>query len=159
MKHKTRILPGSFELVRLLSQQRPPDLVIKRTGGDYLHRWHIRKDQEHGNVYLHRFLGDDEAFALHDHPWESVSFILQGHYREHFPDLPSVTRNPGDIIYRGVGSAHRVELISAECWTLFVTGPKVREWGFHCPSGWKSARELSIDDGNGNHIFNTELCD
>lgn len=22
------------------------------------------------------------------------------------------------------------------CWTLFITGPKIREWGFHCPQGW-----------------------
>lgn len=28
------------------------------------------------------------------------------------------------------------------CWTLFITGPKVREWGFHCPKGWRHWRDF-----------------
>ena len=23
-------------------------------------------------------------------------------------------------------------------WSLFITGPRIREWGFHCPKGWRS---------------------
>ena len=27
--------------------------------------------------------------------------------------------------------------IPVQCWTLFITGPVVRDWGFHCPdAGW-----------------------
>lgn len=32
---------------------------------------------------------------------------------------------------------HRIELTNGPVWTLFLTGPKVREWGFHCPQEWR----------------------
>jgi hypothetical protein len=31
----------------------------------------------------------------------------------------------------------------APCWTVFITGPIVREWGFHCPKGWVHWREFT----------------
>ena len=39
-------------------------------------------------------------------------------------------------------------------WSLFITGPVTREWGFHCPQGWRhwkdftSYREVG-EDGRG----------
>jgi hypothetical protein len=34
--------------------------------------------------------------------------------------------------------AHRLKVDhdAGPCWTLFVTGPRIRQWGFHCPKGW-----------------------
>jgi hypothetical protein len=33
-------------------------------------------------------------------------------------------------------------------WSLFITGPKQRPWGFHCPeAGWRSNREFSDKGG------------
>jgi hypothetical protein len=41
-------------------------------------------------------------------------------------------------------SAHRIELpVGSPTWTLFLTGPVVRKWGFHCINGWRQATTVS----------------
>ena len=58
------------------------------------------------------------------------------------PGNLGVVRLPGDIVHREATQAHRVVLFRddngkpQDAWTLFTTGPKIREWGFHCPKGW-----------------------
>ena len=38
----------------------------------------------------------------------------------------------------------RFNLNHVECWTLFLFGPTVRDWGFHCPNrGWVHWREFT----------------
>jgi hypothetical protein len=92
------------------------------------------------NIYLHLFLRSDDDRALHDHPWVNLSFLIYGSYVEHTIDAGGINRRTvrtaGDLKLRGPRSAHRIE-IDAPCWTLFFTGPVVRDWGFHCPDiGW-----------------------
>ncbi len=123
-----------------------PNEVIYNKNGQYLLRWFIQKSRERGNVYLHRFIGDDDDRALHDHPWNSVSYVLKGEYLEHTPD-GIICRSEGDIIFRDMITPHRIELIDEECWTLFITGPREREWGFHCTDGWKHYEKFQEDDG------------
>lgn len=135
-----------LKLTILSHEDKEPDEIIKNKNGDYLHRWFIIKDREIGNVYLHRFLGDDDDRALHDHPWESVSFVIEGKYYEHLKDGGHL-RQAGDFIQRDMTTPHRVELIGEECWTLFITGPRKRDWGFDCPDGWKNYLEFQEDDG------------
>lgn len=112
----------------------PPDFVI----GDpaYLERWWIIPRNEQQNVYLHRILRDDDDRALHDHPWENVSYVIAGSYREITPDGTYI-RLPGDVVKRDANALHRLELIGgAPCVSIFITGPKTREWGFACRKGW-----------------------
>ena len=52
-------------------------------------------------------------------------------------------RREGDKVFRWGPAPHRIELHKGECWTLFVTGPRVREWGFLCPQGWRHWREFT----------------
>ena len=66
---------------------RQPDRVINSS---YLHRWHILPRNRWCNIYLHRFVGDDDDRALHDHPWWSVSFLLKGAMLEHTLGLVSL---------------------------------------------------------------------
>ena len=43
-----------------------------------------------------------------------------------------------------IGMPHRIEIRGGEqCWTLFITGPRIREWGFHCPQGWRHWRDYT----------------
>lgn len=50
-------------------------------------------------------------------------------------------------------SAHRVELIGSQrVWTLFLTGPVVREWGFLCPQGWRHWKEFVQMREGGNQM-------
>lgn len=46
---------------------------------------------------------------------------------------------PGSFLYRPAPSPHRIELASGsegKVWTLVLTRPKSREWGFHTICGW-----------------------
>lgn len=112
--------------------QREPDFVI---GGDYMLRWFILPRNERMNIYLHNLLRSDED-VMHDHPWDSTSFVLKGGFWEETPE-GRFWRAPGDVIHRKAADAHRLELPEGQTSvSLFFTGPKVRDWGFHCPKGW-----------------------
>lgn len=120
--------------------KRPPDLVI---ADNYLLRWHLIPRNRWFNVYLHNIRHSDDDRALHDHPWWNVSVILKGSYHEVTPSTDlfkyKITHYPRwSVIFRRATDSHRLVLDSTEnsTWTLFITGPKIREWGFHCPQGW-----------------------
>jgi len=118
---------------RALMRSRRPDFVI---GNDYLRRWWVAPRNEFANQYLHEICKSDDDRALHDHPWPNSSLILSGRYIEHTPE-GSVLRVTGDFVQRPAEALHRLEVIPGErAVTLFMTGPKIREWGFACPQGW-----------------------
>ncbi|HXG70575.1 MAG TPA: hypothetical protein VNJ04_08195 [Gemmatimonadaceae bacterium] len=125
---------------------RRPDFVI---GGSepYLKRWWVIPRNRRFNVYLHEILRDDDDRALHDHPWWNVSVILRGGYVEVMPDGRR-TRRVGQVVFRRAEAAHRLVLTrdvsgrAVPCWSLFITGPRVRDWGFWCPKGWRPWREF-----------------
>ena len=122
---------------------RKPDIVI---GDGYLSRWWLLPRNKYFNIYLHKFAGSDDDRALHDHPWFSCSFLLKGEMIEHQIDgkryIPWLRP-----VFRTAKFAHRLELIKGPVWTIFVTGPRIRSWGFHCPKGWRHWREFTSDDG------------
>lgn len=115
---------------------RKPDFIIGSIGNPYMLRWWLIPRNRWFNIYLHKILRDDDDRALHDHPWYSLSVVLSGGYRELTPRGVRIV-HPGGIILRGAEYSHRLELLDNKpCWSLFFTGPRVREWGFHCPKGW-----------------------
>ena len=106
------------------------------------------------NVYLHKFLRDDEDRALHDHPWVSLSIIFRCGYVEHTAkDVRR--RQAAAVVFRRARHAHRIELLRQAgrllpAWTLIIAGPKVREWGFPCPAGWRHWTEFVSEADSGN---------
>lgn len=121
--------------------RRSPDFVIGGTVDPYLRRWWLIPRNVVCNAYLHLFLRSDDDRALHDHPWVNASMVLRGQYTEHTISAGGIHRRAvraaGDVVFRLPSAAHRVELTHGPCWSLFLTGPRVREWGFHCPdAGW-----------------------
>jgi hypothetical protein len=130
--------------------RRPPDFVIERLDGSpYLRRWWIIPRNRWLNIYLHNMLADDDDRALHDHPWLNVSIVLRGGYWEIMPERMK-WRGPGAVVFRRPTAAHRIMLDvnfqrvgnvfrrvgKTPAWSLFITGPRTRNWGFHCPQGW-----------------------
>lgn len=115
-------------LLRLTN--RTPDFVVDV---DYMDRWYIIPRNRFFNVYFHYFYGSD-APTPHDHPWLSMGWILDGQYTEHTPKGDFI-RKAGDITFRLPRSLHWIE-IDQPVFTLFITGPRVRRWGFQCDSGW-----------------------
>lgn len=127
---------------------RPADFIIGPADNPQVLRWWAIPRNPVSNVYIHRFLRSDDDRALHDHPWNNTSWVLSGEYLEHLADGESATRYTGDVITRtalrpdGTGTPHRVELVTDPVLTLFFTGPIIREWGFHCPTGWKHWKDF-----------------
>jgi hypothetical protein len=113
-----------------------PHFVVGDPANPYLLRWYVIPRNPFLCVYVHKFLRDDDDRALHDHPWPSVSVLLRGRYVEQ-TDAGRRLYTAGAVVLRRATHAHRVELPGGvPAWTLFVAGPRVREWGFHCPRGW-----------------------
>jgi len=148
----------------LVCVSRPPDFVIGKPSSVYMNRWYVVPRNRWANVYLHQILRSDDDRALHDHPWVNGSIVLRGGYWEIMPErAPSISwpvpptrtqwRGAGSVVLRRPTAAHRL-VIGAQgiegrgpCWSLFVTGPKMREWGFWCPRGWRVWTEF-VDVGN-----------
>jgi hypothetical protein len=124
-----------------LMASRPPDFVIGGEADPYMNRWFVIPRNRLFNIYAHEFIRSDDDRALHDHPWWNLSILLDGSYVEHTIAAGGIhrrdVRKAGDIKFRGARSAHRIELHEGRCRTLFVTGPKLRDWGFHCEHGWR----------------------
>jgi hypothetical protein len=128
---------------------RKPDFVIGPEADPYMLRWWIIPRNKVFNVYYHRVLKDDDDRALHDHPWPSFSICTLGEMVEITPEGPRWIR-AGDAVYRGPEFAHRLTLIEGRpAETLFITGPTVREWGFHCPKGWVHFEKFVAPDNPG----------
>ena len=134
-----------------LCRFRAPDFVIGKPGSAYMNRWWVIPRNRWFNIYLHEILRSDDDRALHDHPWLNASIVLKGGYYEVMPEhAPSYSwpvppeivrwRGRGSVVLRRPTAAHRLVIDEHEggpCWSLFVTGPNVRDWGFWCPRGWK----------------------
>lgn len=107
------------------------------------------------NLYLHQFLRDDDDRALHDHPSWAVSFILHGGYIEHTIAAGGIHQREhigaGNLRFLPTRHTHRIELATrrpgdGHTWTLFLFGPTVREWGFHCPlRGWVPWKKFTAE--------------
>jgi hypothetical protein len=126
--------------------KRPPDLLIGGAQNTYMRRWWVIPRNRFFNIYLHHFLRSDEDRALHDHPWWNASILLDGRYTEHTIAKGGVHHrveySAGAIKLRTAKYTHRIELTDGPCWTLFLTGPEIRRWGFHCPDGWRSRQQF-----------------
>lgn len=162
-----------YPRLRRLAERRAPDFVIGGAADPYMRRWWVIPRNPLFNVYLHNVLRSDDDRALHDHPWVNLSLILAGGYAEVTPpgglsplqaaQLELADRRvllPGALRWRGPRSAHRLELIPNICWpgtdhdvratpavwTLFITGPRLRAWGFWCPKGWVHWRTFTAGE-------------
>ena len=105
----------------------------------YLERYYLfLKDREDFpfNIFLHKFLKSDPD-DLHDHPWSYRTLILTGGYWE-YTEAGKFWRGPLSYRYAEANSFHRIELDKDKpyCWTLFIPGKKIREWGFKTNDGW-----------------------
>lgn len=153
-------------LKRMLSGK--PHFVIGGWDDPYMLRWYLIPRNRRFNLYLHKFLRDDVDEALHDHPWWFVSIILKGGYDEITLDEPpfrkeGVRRYAPSVAFRRAEHRHRVVLpkrtsyaddtrreIPIPCWTIVLTGPVSRSWGFWCPKGFVPWKQFVAEDDNGN---------
>ena len=136
-------------LKRLMQRLGRYRVIMDRTDDEpYLERYYVfLKDRRWFpfNIFLHRFLKSDPGHP-HDHPWAFCTIILRGGYWEWRPVLDNIGRPLGERVeWKGAGSIrfghardlHRVELEPGVTpWTLFIPGPKFRDWGFLVGHKW-----------------------
>lgn len=128
-----------------------------RIGDGQLERWYLFRWKYIGGLYIHRFNASDESRALHDHPWASLGWILNEGYLEVLglgPKNRTVWRPAGSFNFRWPTTAHRViiQRPGFPVYTLFLVGPTVRQWGFHCPNGWRHWKDFVQQVPGGNQI-------
>jgi hypothetical protein len=111
-------------------------------------RWWIIPRNDWFNIYLHLWLQSDQDETLHDHMYDNVSIVLEGKYYEEFRDEKFSVRKAGDVVMRRAATPHRVHVPDKRLVvSLFVTGRRYREWGFHCPQGWIHWQNFILSDG------------
>jgi hypothetical protein len=136
-------------LLKLLDRLGRKRIVMDRVENEpYLERYYLflrERERFPFNVFLHKFLKSDPD-DVHDHPWPYATLILKGGYWEWIPHFDTVGRKIGEYqVWRGPGhfrvskanSFHRIELDpDITAWTLFMPGPKQRDWGFMVKNKW-----------------------
>lgn len=168
------------QLLGRVACRREPDLIVgaDNPDGPYLLRWYLtpwrrwrddaterptrvnrakaRISRNLPNLYLHKFLRDDDDRAHHDHPSWALSLMLFRGYNEHTIAAGGIHHRryygPGALRFLSTRHTHRIELtrsplgVPQSCWTLFLFGPAKREWGFHCPDrGWVHWRDFTAE--------------
>jgi hypothetical protein len=127
--------------LRVLEIKRPPDFVIGDPANPYMHRWYVIPRNAFFNIYLHHILRSDNDIGLHDHPYVNCSVVLDGEYTE-ILQASTHARQAGSLVLRWANTAHRI-VIDKPVISLFITGPRVRTWGFHVPTvGWVPHHEV-----------------
>lgn len=144
-------------------RKRPPDMVIFRGPNEhYIERWFILPRNRWFNVYLHKILLDD-YLTPHDHPWWNVSVPFSPYWEFQHKVVEVIKTNsvhykysskcylrmPYRPVFRKATSIHRIAVqntVRGYAWSLFITGPQRRIWGFWTRHGFVSHEDaLEID--------------
>lgn len=117
---------------RTVPRKHPPVLVkwAERLGlpeCPYVIRW--RLELPFGSIRVHHWLGPDDDRAFHDHPWWFVTLVLAGGYTDKHPGGDDHLKR-GSVRFRPALHQHTVVPDPSGAWTLLVTGPRARDWGF-----------------------------
>lgn len=116
------------------------------------------RDHGLGAVRIHQIIASDDSRAFHDHPWPFASVGLTGSYVEVTPFLgdgavpaPDDPRNwrrrwrAPFLNRKAATDLHVLEVDGRPVWTLFLTRPKERSWGFAGPFGWLPWRTFDAE--------------
>lgn len=99
----------------------------------YVIRWRLETGL--GSIRVHHWIGPDDSRALHDHPWWFCTFVIRGAYQDITADDRELLTAPA-VRFRPALYRHYV-LPQPEAWTVLVTGPRTRKWGF-----WKNGTKF-----------------
>lgn len=117
---------------------------LKCRTGVYVRRWFI--ETPWFSIRLHHWLHSDDDRAMHDHTWWFITLVLAGSYYD-------ITTNGqeemsiGSLRFRPAHHSHVVKVNPSGCWTLLLTGPIIREFGFWTHNGWRKANRYFYDYG------------
>jgi len=122
-----------FKIARKIIEwclEKEPDFIIGDIADPYLVRRYVIPRNKFFNIYFHEILKSDYGRSLHNHPWFSLGIILCGQYIEHRKNGKSKLLKKGSCTIRAPWTFHRIENSTDPVYTLFITGPRTRKWGF-----------------------------
>jgi hypothetical protein len=109
--------------------------IRNRDGSLYMGRWSVIRERSWCPIAarVHFIASPDDGRALHDHPWNFTTIILEGGYTEE--DIYGNThgRSTGDMIRHSAQDFHTITELndpSNGSWSLFIYGRKRHSWGF-----------------------------
>jgi hypothetical protein len=112
-------------------------------GCPYLIRWIW--ETKWFSIRVHRWMGSDDQRHPHDHPWWFVSLVLWGCLQE----VPSMKRRGfGSVGFFRAEHQHSVRLITKTAWTVLLTGPRKREWGFWVDGKFRRRNKYFFEHGH-----------
>ena len=101
----------------------------------YMFRWVFHFGEWLPSVHIHKWHRSDDGRNKHDHPWWFIVLVLRGSYidcsldKEGLPDKEDLL-STGSIRFRTATHRHYVKVLKDPTWTIIITGPKRRNWGF-----------------------------
>lgn len=114
----------------------------------YLRRW-VLNVAHVGSLRVHHWHGSDDPRYLHDHGWWFVTLVLKGGYADvqQASSIMDVLR-PGSVRFRAATHTHSVQVAPGGCWTIMLTGPVSRDWGFWVDGTWMRMRRFFREYGH-----------
>jgi hypothetical protein len=110
---------------------------LGRLDDPYMRRWCLTTPWFSIRIH-HWFRGDDDRH-YHDHDWNFICMVLKGSYMDvsyldtsYGSDVKMDILTPFSPRYRKAEYKHIVN--TSGCWTIVLTGPKIRNFGFWVPN-------------------------
>lgn len=99
------------------------------------------------SVRVHHWIASDDPRGHHDHPWSFLTFVLRGGYEDRSPDGTDYLKAPA-VRFRSALHRHYVYPDEDGCWTLLLTGPIIRPWGFWVGEKFTKANKWFLSKGH-----------
>ena len=112
----------------------------------YVYRWRF-EIRPLGSLRIHHWVGPDDDRAFHDHPWRFVTLVVKGGYTDRNPDGEDHVRAPA-VRLREAVHRHTVIPDPGGAWTVLITGPRIRTWGFWQDGKFRKARRWFESKGH-----------
>jgi len=99
------------------------------------------------SIRLHHWIASDDQRNFHDHPWWFFTIILWGGYKDVSPfgvDKVGI----GSMRFRKAEHQHTVKVNPGGCWSLLITGPEKRIWGFWVKGKFRKRNKYFFEHGH-----------
>lgn len=98
------------------------------------------------SIRIHHWLYSDDLRNPHDHPWWFWTLCLWGRYTDSSENGEDNVKM-GSIRFRPARHRHSVK-VKKRCWTLLITGPEERVWGFWVKGKFRKRNKYFFEHGH-----------